>query len=190
MCIRDRFKPYKVGQYVYLHDPISKRGPQKKFAKFWKGPYEIIEVINKLNYKIKTKANENPVVHYNRLKPSKVITKKRRRVIKQLPQRDSGSVSDVYDLDQEHTVDEVSLNKPFIVNTGPTQCTPEPTCQVSDLEAERKDSTVELRDVIRANVNDPEWIPPPTQQTVPEIVGRYELRPRENIIAPRRLITE
>ena len=80
MCIRDR------------HDPISKRGTQKKFAKFWKGPYEIIEVINKLNYKIKTKANENPVVHYNRLKPSKVITKKRRRVIKQLPQRDSGSV--------------------------------------------------------------------------------------------------
>ena len=184
---KERFKPYKVGQYVYLHDPTSKKGPQKKFAKFWKGPYEIIEVINKLNYKIKTRADENPVVHYNRLKPSKVITRKRRRVIKPLPQRDSESESEVDDLDREQTVDETNLNEPFIVDTGPTLRTVEPTRQVSDLESEKKDSTVELRD-IRSNINDPEWIPPPTQQTGPEIVGRYELRPRENIVAPRRLI--
>ena len=134
-------------------------------------------MINKLNYKIKTRADENPVVHYNRLKPSKVITKKRRRVIKPLPQRDSGSEPDLDNLDQEQTVDEIKLNKTFIVDTGPTQCTPEPTRQISDLETERKDSTVEVRDVIPVSYTHLDVYKRQIQQCV--------VRPRELLSAAR-----
>ena len=66
-----KLKPYITGDYVYLHDPTVKRRPRKKFGKSWKGPYKVIEVLNELNSKIRTNKGES-VVHYNRLKPSKV----------------------------------------------------------------------------------------------------------------------
>lgn len=73
---KENFKPYQVGQFVYLHDATFKRGPHKQFAKVWKGPYEIIEVLNKINYKLNIKSDESIIVHYNRLKPSKTNTRK------------------------------------------------------------------------------------------------------------------
>lgn len=33
---KSKLKPYKVGDYIYLHDPAVKKGPQKKFGKSWK----------------------------------------------------------------------------------------------------------------------------------------------------------
>lgn len=42
---KSKLKHYKLGDHVYLHDPTVKRGPQKKFGKSWKGPYEVVEVL-------------------------------------------------------------------------------------------------------------------------------------------------
>ena len=43
----------KVNQMVYVFDPAVKRGSSPKFARNWKGPYEVVEKISDLLYRVK-----------------------------------------------------------------------------------------------------------------------------------------
>lgn len=207
----EKFKPYQVGQFVYLHDPTSKRGPRKKFAKSWKGPYEIIEVINKLNYKIKLKANEFLIVHYNRLKLSKTSTRTPRRVVKVLPRLDN-YVNDT-DPEQDFSVDQgpamyhnevsssLTLPEPAVILAPQT---PTNNNDNREVDSEEMDEIVEgvidpepigyddptLNESIPIDPRDPEWMPQPTQRVDPGIPSQYNLRPRDRIVAPRRSLSE
>ena len=53
-----KWKPYEIGDYVYLRDPTMRKGLRKKFGKSWKGHYKVVEVLNELNYKIVTNNGE------------------------------------------------------------------------------------------------------------------------------------
>ena len=64
------FKPYSVGDAVWLHDPKRKIGISPKLQCNWDGPYVITHCISDLVYRIQKAESAKPrVVHYNRLKP-------------------------------------------------------------------------------------------------------------------------
>jgi len=67
---RINFKPYSVGEAVWLHDPKRKVGISPKLQCNWDGPYLISHCISDLVYRVqKSEATKPRVVHYNRLKP-------------------------------------------------------------------------------------------------------------------------
>jgi hypothetical protein len=58
----------KKGDFVYLYNPIAKRGRAKKFEYKYQGPYMILEKISPLIYKLEVEEGKSTVVHVNRLK--------------------------------------------------------------------------------------------------------------------------
>ena len=60
---------YKVGDRVLLHNPAAHHGPGYKLARPWEGPFDVLEVVGPVNYRIKQGNGLAKVVHYNRLKP-------------------------------------------------------------------------------------------------------------------------
>jgi hypothetical protein len=66
-------KIFKRGDWVYLHNPIARRGKAEKFAYQYQGPYEILQVVSPLIYKMKVGEGKVVihVVHINRLKETR-----------------------------------------------------------------------------------------------------------------------
>ena len=64
------FSPFQVGDQVWLFTPVVKPGTTKKFTSQWRGPYTVLDRINKVNYRIKLVGSsvKPQVVHHNRLK--------------------------------------------------------------------------------------------------------------------------
>ena len=64
------FSPFQVGDQVWLFTPVVKVGTTKKFTSQWRGPYTVLDRINKVNYRITLiGSSAKPlVVHHNRLK--------------------------------------------------------------------------------------------------------------------------
>jgi hypothetical protein len=58
----------KRGDFVYLYNPIAKRGRAKKFEYKYQGPYMILEQISLLIYKLEVEEGKSTAVHVNRLK--------------------------------------------------------------------------------------------------------------------------
>lgn len=67
---RVRFRPYKIGEMVYINNPKSVRS---KLTPRWIGPFQVIQEFNDgLNYQIidpMVRAAKPKVIHYNRMKP-------------------------------------------------------------------------------------------------------------------------
>jgi len=65
------FSPFQVGDQVWLFTPVVKRGKTKKFTLQWRGPYTVLDRINKKSHQIKLIGSSvKPfAVHHNRLKP-------------------------------------------------------------------------------------------------------------------------
>lgn len=69
-----RHQPYTVGAMVWLHNPVESR---MKLAPHWKGPFQIVQVLESggepgLTYRIISPIDSDErgqVVHYNRLRP-------------------------------------------------------------------------------------------------------------------------
>jgi hypothetical protein len=59
---------YQIGDKVWLTKEVKTKGRTPKLENRWVGPFEIIDVLSDLNYKIKSK-NKIQIVHHNRLKP-------------------------------------------------------------------------------------------------------------------------
>jgi len=47
---KTKLEQFKKGDFVYVHDPIHKRGKARKFSYQYKGPYEIEEKISPLTH--------------------------------------------------------------------------------------------------------------------------------------------
>ena len=64
-------KPYKPGDWVWLHSPVIPRGSCRKLHRPWKGPYTIVKKVSDSTYRIQhlQKRKDRQVVHFNRLKP-------------------------------------------------------------------------------------------------------------------------
>jgi hypothetical protein len=61
---------FRPGNLVWLYNPQRRRGFSPKLQCNWEGPYEIIERINDVVYRIRKPPRGKPrVVHFNRLAP-------------------------------------------------------------------------------------------------------------------------
>ena len=61
---------FRLGNLVWLYNPQRRRGFSPKLQCNWEGPYEIIERINDVVYRIRKPPRGKPrVVHFNRLAP-------------------------------------------------------------------------------------------------------------------------
>jgi transposase InsO family protein len=56
------------GDFVYVHDPIYKRGKAKKFSYQYKGQFEVEQRISPLIYKVRMADGSSAILHVNRLK--------------------------------------------------------------------------------------------------------------------------
>ena len=64
------FHEYSVGDTVWFHNPVRKKGITLKLQRPWKGPNVVIAKYDDVVYKIQNgPRRKSKVVHYNRLKP-------------------------------------------------------------------------------------------------------------------------
>ena len=63
-----KIESFRKGDFVYVRDPIYKRGKAKKFSSQNKGPYEIDMKVSALIYKVRLLDGTFAIVHINRLK--------------------------------------------------------------------------------------------------------------------------
>ena len=59
---------FNKGDFVYLHDPTSKRSKVRKFSYQYKGPFEVEQRISPLIYKLRMADGTSAIIHVNRLK--------------------------------------------------------------------------------------------------------------------------
>ena len=64
------FTEFSIGDAVWFHNPVRKKGISLKLQRPWKGPYLIVEKYNDILYKIqKSPRDKAKVVPSDRLKP-------------------------------------------------------------------------------------------------------------------------
>ena len=63
-------EPFHVGQLVWLHSNVVKRGSVKKFHHPWTGPFRIVSRLSDVTYRIQgtSRPRHRLIVHFNRLK--------------------------------------------------------------------------------------------------------------------------
>ena len=64
-------REFKVGDLVYMKDLVAKQRPKRKFADKWEGPYEVIETLSELTYRVRMNNGHIVTTHINRLKGCK-----------------------------------------------------------------------------------------------------------------------
>ena len=63
------FKRYNAGESVWLYSPARTRGLNPKLQRPWQGPFEVLERINDVIYKIRNGPRSKiKIVHHDRLK--------------------------------------------------------------------------------------------------------------------------
>lgn len=60
---------HRVGDHVWLHRAVGRRGLSPKLQNPWLGPFEILEVLSPQNYRLRLKNGKTSVVHHDHLKP-------------------------------------------------------------------------------------------------------------------------
>ena len=63
-------EPFEVGDKVWLHSPVIKRGQSRKLHHPWTGPYTVVKRLSDITYRIvhPTLKRQRQVVHFDRLK--------------------------------------------------------------------------------------------------------------------------
>jgi hypothetical protein len=65
---KTKLEQFKKGDFVYVHDPVYKRGKARKFSYQYKGPYEVEKKISPLIYKVRLADGTSVILHINRMK--------------------------------------------------------------------------------------------------------------------------
>ena len=66
--IRSNINSYRQGDKVFVFDPSKKKGMSPKLQCRWSGPFEVVEKLSDLLYRVKF-TNKVKVIHHDRLKP-------------------------------------------------------------------------------------------------------------------------
>ena len=61
--------PFKIGDLVWMHNPVVPRGDSRKHHHPWTGPHLVVQVLSTSDYKVKSlRGKTTRIVHFNRLK--------------------------------------------------------------------------------------------------------------------------
>ena len=92
------FETFDAGEKVYVYFPIKRVGCSAKLTSYWRGPYEVIEKMSDVLYKVNCgRLNNIQVIHCNRMRKCKKQTllgeqppedKKASEVIPEIPEPD------------------------------------------------------------------------------------------------------
>jgi len=63
-----KVEQFKKGDYVYVHNPVHRRGKAKKFSYQYDGPFEVEQKISPLIYKMRLGDGTSTILHVKRLK--------------------------------------------------------------------------------------------------------------------------
>jgi len=63
-----KLEQFNKGDFVYVHDPIHKRGKARKFSYQYEGPFKIEQKISPLIYKVRMAVGTSAIIHINRIK--------------------------------------------------------------------------------------------------------------------------
>ena len=66
--IRSNTNSYRQGDKVFVFDPSKEKGISPKLQCRWSGPFEVVEKLSDLLYRVKF-TNKVKVIHHDRLKP-------------------------------------------------------------------------------------------------------------------------
>ena len=97
---RTQVREFKLGDLVYMTDPISKQRPKKKFADKWEGPYEIIEKLSKLTYRMRKNNGHIVATHINQLKGCKSKSLVSAKIVDKPQLNQSNKIGDKVTLEQ------------------------------------------------------------------------------------------
>jgi len=68
MIARQSWNSLERRDFVYVHDPIHKRGKAREFSYQYKGPYETEEKISPIIYKVRQEGGTSVILYLNRLR--------------------------------------------------------------------------------------------------------------------------
>ena len=71
---RTRLEQFSRGDFVYVHDPTHKCSKARKFAYQYKGPFQVIQKIYPLIYKVRMADGTSAIIHINMLKKAYDLT--------------------------------------------------------------------------------------------------------------------
>ena len=63
-----KIEQFKKGDYVYVHNPVYKRGKANKFSYQYDGPFRVEQKISSLIFKVRLGDGTSTILHINRLK--------------------------------------------------------------------------------------------------------------------------
>lgn len=66
------YETFKVSDHVYVYFPVKKIGCSSKLTSYWRGPYQVIEKISDVLYKVNCgKSQTTQVIHCDRMRKAK-----------------------------------------------------------------------------------------------------------------------
>lgn len=69
---RNSYELFNVGDMVYIYFPVKKQGTSVKFTSFWKGPYNVVDKLSDILYKVDCGRNQSlQVIHCDRMRKCK-----------------------------------------------------------------------------------------------------------------------
>ena len=116
-----RHMVFEAGDLVLRYDPQLKPGEANKFHRQWEGPYEIVERVTDVTYRVKKvrgRSRKSQVVHFNNLRLYKrrqevSMEKKGAREAADTPQGENGAVEQL-----QATMEEVVSMEPDTATSG------------------------------------------------------------------------
>jgi transposase InsO family protein len=107
------FENFKEGDKVYVYFPVKKVGCSSKFTSFWRGPFEIVEKISDVLYKVNCGRFESfQIIHVNRMRKAKSQSLMEEEDSCSLSFNDDISISDSQaDIETNDVTEEVVTNR-------------------------------------------------------------------------------
>ena len=77
-----KMRAFHTGDKVFWKRPISQAGVSPKLQPIWSGPFEVVDRVSDVNYRIRDGQGKTMVIHVNNLKMSNVAAQMPSAVIR------------------------------------------------------------------------------------------------------------
>ena len=184
---------FKVGQKVLVFTPLRKVGKSEKLMHNWYGPYEIIEVMSPLVYKLQhlEKRNKIDLVHISRIK---VYESRDESKLYDIGTKDNGNNNDT----EEEEDEEIEQTLPMQISLRPKSVRSPP--EVSSSRNEHLNSEIEteideanqppqklIKPIVNYNLESDTEIEENEEQDINQNLNRTTSRPTRTRAPPKKL---